>query len=523
MDIQPLLISKRFQTVSTLLVSRKRSDLLLFTMIFIGMLCLIPSLVISGIALGSSSVLAILGILIVTALVVRWPIFGFFVIVGCTLVADQSLLPLLSNSPPIYIFYWPPTLQGLPDRPIGLFMLLVLLVFILHGLLKRQKLLQGGQLLPAYLFLLLCVAWGIVHGLTSGGDPKILVNEVRSFWYLFLGYLLAYNLIRSKKHLRNFFWFIIICAGIKALEGVYIYAIVIHGDLANHREIMSHEESYFWIANFLLIMLFSLHHKYRPQFYTALSFTPFLLISLIANNRRADFVALLVGIVVAWVLIFVVRPEARKLLITVLAVTLALGGAYVAVFYNGQGGISGPARAVVSVFHPNPEDASSNLYRDIENYDLKYTVKQNLLGLGFGKPFLQPILLPDISAADPVYNYIPHNTIYWVWMRLGPIGYLALWYFFGSLIVRGCIYVRQLKDKYLQLIAIYIVVMVIMEIIVAYADYQLSFYRNMIYIGMLAGILMKLNTLDTKEEKLSHEATRTHAEFPIPYMGSRHT
>jgi hypothetical protein len=65
--------------------------------------------------------------------------------------------------------------------------------------------------------------------------------------------------------------------------------------------------------------------------------------------------------------------------------------------------------------------------------------------------------------------------------------------------------------------------MVIMEIIVAYADYQLSFYRNMIYIGMLSGILMKLNTLDTKEEKLSHEATRTHAEFPIPYMGSRHT
>ena len=106
------------------------------------------------------------------------------------------------------------------------------------------------------------------------------------------------------------------------------------------------------------------------------------------------------------------------------------------------------------------------------------------MGLGFGKPFLQPVPLPNILSLDPVYLYIPHNTIYWVCMRLGPIGYLALWYLFGSIIVRGCIYVRQLKDKYLQLVAIYVVAMVVMEIMVAYADYQLSFYRNVIYIGM---------------------------------------
>jgi hypothetical protein len=177
-----------------------------------------------------------------------------------------------------------------------------------------------------------------------------------------------------------------------------------------------------------------------------------------------------------------------------------LGGAYVAAFSNGRGGFSEPARAIVSVFHPDPTAAASNLYRDIEDYDLKYTVKLNPLGLGFGKPFLEPILLPDISKDDPVYNFIPHNTIYWVWMRLGLIGYLALWYLLGAIIVRGCLYARQLKDKYLQLIAIYIVCMVSMEIMVAFADYQLSFYRNVIYVGMLAGILMKLPTLDKEQE-----------------------
>lgn len=500
MEIQSPLALKGRGTASLLISNRKRSDLVLFLSLFIGMLCLVFLMVAAGITIGFSLALALFGVLIIVALTVLWPTVGFFVIVCGTLLIEQDPLAVFGSKPNAYVFYWPYALQGLPDRPIGFFMLFVFLVLIVHNLLKRHKIVQGGQLLLPYIFLLLCVVWGTVHGLSTGGDLKITVNEVRSFWYLFLGYLLAYNLIRSKVHLRSFFWFVIICAGIKALEGVYIYAIVIHGDLADYHAIMSHEESFFWISILLLIVLSSLYYKYRPQFYTALALIPFILISLVANNRRADFVALLVGLLVAWLLIFVSRSGARKGLIVVLISTSLLVGAYVAAFYNGQGGFSEPARAIVSVFHPDPTSAASNLYRDIEDYDLKYTVKLNPLGLGFGKPFLQPIPLPDISKDDPVYNFIPHNTIYWVWMRLGPIGYLALWYLMGSIIVRGCLYVRQLKDRYLQLIAIYIVCMFIMEIMVAFADYQLSFYRNVIYVGMLAGILMKLPTLDKEQE-----------------------
>jgi hypothetical protein len=38
-----------------------------------------------------------------------------------------------------------------------------------------------------------------------------------------------------------------------------------------------------------------------------------------------------------------------------------------------------------------------------------------------------------------------------------------------------------------------------MEIVVAFADYQLFFYRNVIYMGLLAGILMKLPVIEQKE------------------------
>jgi hypothetical protein len=508
MDIQLPYTAQGPQKVSLLLSKRKRSDLIIFLIILICTLCLVSGVVLGGTAIGFTFVFTILAILIICALVIRWPIFGFFSVLGSALLIEQNSLPMAISLPQFYyIFSWPPSLQGLPDRPIGFFMVFILLVFIIHGLLKHQKPLRGGELLPPFLIFFVCVIWGLAHGLTSGGVFQIVVEEVRSFWYLFLGYLLAYNCIQKKKHLRYFFWFVILCAGIKAMEGVYIVIFVIHGDLANYHEIMAHEESYFWVSVLLLIMLFSLHYKYRPQLYTALALLPFLLISLVANNRRADFVALLAGVMIAWAFIFTIKPHARKSLVTVLLITSLLVGIYIVLFYNGSGGFSEPARAVVSVFYPDPADASSNLYRDFENYDLIYTAKLNPLGLGFGKPFLQPKPLPDISASDPVYNYIPHNTIYWVWMRLGTIGYLALWYLFGTIITRGAIIARKLKDPYLQLIAIYSVSMVVMEIIVAFADYQLSFYRNVIYVGMLAGMLMKLPTLDQREKKLAAEAT----------------
>jgi len=191
----------------------------------------------------------------------------------------------------------------------------------------------------------------------------------------------------------------------------------------------------------------------------------------------------------------------------VMIISVALGGAYVVAFSHGSGTFAAPARALVATFNPSAEDTrdvSSNLYRLFENNDLKYTVKQYPLGLGFGKPFLQPDPLqsvyPQILADDPYYNYVPHNTIYWIWVDLGPIGYFALWFLFGSIVIRGTVTLRQLKDPYLQVVVIYIVAIALMEVVVAFADYQLFFYRNVIDLGLLCGLLAKLPILD-KEQK----------------------
>ena len=519
--MQSSIAPKIVNSVYDLHLAQKRSDRRLFILIFAIVFGLTPLLALAGWMIGFSTVLGLSVVLVVVVLIARWPIIGFYVVAGCALLIEQE--PLVLNGVTAYnlnVFYWPPRYTGLIERPIGFLMLFIFLVILCQRFVKRQRLLEGGKLFLPLLLFMLCVAGGIVHGLLSGGNTKIIVVEVRPFWYLFLSYLLAYNLIQHKNHVRLFFWLVILSAGVKSLEGVYIYLVVFHASLVGHNELMAHEESFFFAALLLLVILFCFHYRYRPQLYAALFFVPSVLVAFIANQRRADYIALLVAIVVAWVLIYRVNPHSRKWLITIMLIFVTIGTAYVAAFWKSSGGFGEPARAIVSIFYPDPTDASSNLYRLIENTDLKHTVAQSpLIGWGLGKQFLQPIPLPNILDQDPYYLYVPHNTIYWVWMRLGAIGYLALWYLIGAIIVRGCIIARQLRDRYLQLVAIYIVAVTFMEVIVAFADYQLFFYRNVIYLGLLVGILLKLPELDKKEEASTYEATHGNTQLTMSNVG----
>jgi cell division protein FtsW (lipid II flippase) len=507
--MQTPIASQTLQTVSHMLAARKRSETILFLLIFIITLSMTPVIMIAGLSFGMTFVLGVVIAIILAGLVVRWPVIGFFVVATCVVLVEQDALSSTDFTDRLYVFYWPTKFEGLPERPLGFLILFIFLVIICGNLLSRKKILRGGDLGLPFLLFMVCVIWGVVHGIISGGSFKIIVLEVRPFLYLFEAYFLAYNLISKKNQIRAFFWVVIFGAGVKSLQGLYLYLIVFHADLVDHHEIMAHEESFFFISLLLLVVLFVLHHCYRPQFFVALAISPCVIIAMVANQRRADYVAFLLGVAVAWILVFWVKPQSRKKLVVGMIIFLIIGTAYVLAFQHGSGSFSEPARSIVSIFKPNADSTSyySNLYRDIEDYDLKYTVRLNPMGMGFGKQFLQPEILPNIITLDPYYLYIPHNTVYWVWMRLGPFGYAAFWYLIGAAVIRGCLIARKLKDSYLQLVAIYVVAVIFMEISVAYADYQLYFYRNVIFLGLLLGMLMLLPKLDAQKETINAKAS----------------
>lgn len=490
--------------------ARKRRDRLWFLAICGVLIFLTPVVVLGVLNIGVGLFVALPVLLVLLIVIARRPQVGFFVITACVVFIDQApqLVPIFTDK--LYVYFWPPGLEGLIERPIGFLFLFILFVLICRHLVKRETLLRGGGLILPFLLFMLCVVVAAVYGYLTGGTLKVIVVEIRPFVYFFESYVLAYNLVTQKSHVRGFFWLVIVGSAVKALQGIYIY-VKLRGELGSNA-LMSHEESFFFIGLLLFIVLLSVHYHWRRQLIAALCALPVVLVTLVLNNRRTDYVAFLLALGAVWGLMFVMRPKARLMLGTVATLGILILGGYVLLFANSTAAIGQPARGIVAIFRPSATDVrdqQSNQYRVVENFDLRYTIAREnfFVGMGFGKTYFEPVPLttvfPGIAAAAQYYNYVPHNNIYWIWMRFGAIGFLVFWYFFGSIIVRGSLIARQLRDPYLQLAALYAVGMTVAEIVVAYADYQLFFFRNVIYIGLLAGILMKLPEVEKNELEAS--------------------
>ncbi len=508
-NLQVPLPGKASLSVAGIRGARRTADRWYFLAAIVLAVALTPAMAFLQLRLGFGLTMGLLIAVTLTILMVFWPVVGIYTLAFCAVVVEQGPLSYPIFTDHLYIFYWPAQLQGLPERPIGFLALFILLLIIARRLIGRMGApLRLGPLFWPFAALLVCVAIGVAHGLTSGGDPKVIVLEVRPFWYLFLCYTLAYNLISHRRHALALLWITVLGTFIKALQGTYIVFGKLGGHISGQNEIMAHEQSFFFVLVLLIILLCILLGRMRLLMWIALISTPFLLIALVANNRRADYVAFLIGAVGVWLFAVIVRPKQRALLIVAAVIVGVLFSGYVLAFQNSTGGFGSIATAVVSVVHPRANDlrdASSNAYRYIENFDLLFTEKQSpIIGYGFGKPFLQPTPLPNIIGLDPYYLYIPHNTLLWVWMRLGPLGYMALWYLVGSFIIRAGVIARNLRDPQLRLLAIFGIGAMLMEIPLAYGDYQLFFYRNIFYLGLLMGALMRLPSLDTPAQAIEN-------------------
>jgi hypothetical protein len=227
---------------------------------------------------------------------------------------------------------------------------------------------------------------------------------------------------------------------------------------------------------------------------------PMLLVFFLAQ-RRAAYVAFGIGI---FAFMALVGNKQRNSIFKVMIPVLILFGIYLAVFWKSEGTIGLPAQLVVSAFSKDKETAGeryySNLYREVENYDLSQTLKRApLIGIGFGNKYDQPISLDGIPFS--LRDYIPHNEIFWLVVKMGAVGYWFFWFFLDMYIFHAAHLFTRLKDPYLKTICAVIIIAIMGQIVVSYVDLQLTFYRNMIYLGLLMGLLPTLKVLDSKSDE----------------------
>jgi hypothetical protein len=126
-------------------------------------------------------------------------------------------------------------------------------------------------------------------------------------------------------------------------------------------------------------------------------------------------------------------------------------------------------KSVVAQEDQSERDRSSDIYRDLETMNIVFTIRASpITGIGFGHAFYKPFPLPPIDNFL-LRDYLPHNSLLWVWMKVGVIGFLAFLYL-ASLAMRvgARAVIHSTRDD--RAMTFTSVAFVIMYVVFAYVD-----------------------------------------------------
>ena len=370
----------------------------------------------------------------------------------------------------------------------------------------RQPFVVGPMFWAVGLYTLM-VVYGLVYGLGTGGNLHAGLWEARAQLYLFLLYLLVVNVIENRDQIVKIFWVFLLGISFKGLLGLWRLLVTLEGDVDNldkleevsSNSIMAHEESFLFALFLVFLLMLWLFRGHRGQFGVMVLGAVPVIVMLLANERRMGSLSLIMGIVVILSLAYVFVPNRRTLIMRFAIVVALITPMYMAATWNTTGVFAEPTRAVKSLIQPNERDDSSNNYREIESRNIRYNIENNpILGRGYGKGIVFYDTLPFIPGFV-WWDMIPHNTILWVWMRLGFSGFLAFWFLVGRFLIGTMIEARQLSDRYLKGLAVFATTAMVTWLFVGLVDMGLVDFRGAILIGTLMGLIGRLKGLQRPE------------------------
>lgn len=450
---------------------------------------------------------------------------GIFVLLAAAMVIEQFQIfgisrPVTARIP---FFLNLSTITGIGPlmmNPVELLIALILGGWLIRAAASGEWHLRPIPHLQISLAFLAMLLFYTGYGLARGGDLKVALWEIRALYYLCAVYFLASQLIRTRKQILICLWIIILGTAIKGLQGCWRFFIDLGGDISKAPAITSHEDALFMVTAFIfMVALFFLGCWRRREFIVLAATFPTTFLTFILTQRRIAYGVLVLSLMI----VFALLPKPRKVLaLKMAAILLPFFVVYTAVFWNSNSQVALPVRQVRSIFQEGENADTSNTYRKIENFNLEQTIRQYPLGVGFGRKYLILLSLPEIDF--PLWEYIPHNCIYWIWAKTGFPGFIIFWVFFGSATIQAVIAYRHEREPFYRAVHLLVITFITSQMAVAYYDLQITFYRNMIYLGTAMALSVAIRHLSpsTADER-SDSIPQNHLKKGLRYAGHDNT
>jgi hypothetical protein len=423
------------------------------------------------------------------------PRYGLYLVLFFSLAGDAALMPWYPftknfSSYESLLFAH----NALIINPLESYLFLMLLAWLGRGAMQRKLKLYVSELFWPALVFLAFVIFGLVYGIGTGGNANIALWEARPLFYLVVMSILASNLLEKREHVNHLIWAAMLGLFIESLVGSYHFIVTLRGSLAGVDRITEHAAA-MHINTVFILALSAWLYAASPVKRIVL---PIMLLPValtyLAAQRRAAFLTLGIALVLFAVILY---REKRRVFWIITPPAALLAGVYLLAFWNSGGALGLPAQAVKSIIAPDQAstaDLSSNLYRLIENVNTNFTLHQRpLTGVGFGQKFYVIAPLPDISFFE-WWEYLPHNSIIWIWLKMGVAGFIATLFLIGTAVIVGVRVLVQMPRGDMSAIALTAVLYIIMHFTYAYVDISWD-TQSMIYVGTMLGLLGTLERI----------------------------
>jgi hypothetical protein len=440
--------------------------------------------------------IAFVGVLTGVAITMYRLDWGFYMFIGAVLVFDQYGIPGFQPLTLVVYYFSNLNLYYLPGAgaavltPMELHFLLLLFVWLIVLVTRKTEPLVS---VPIPHIMALFYGWfllAMVYGRVRGGNTVIAFWETRGLLYLGIMYIFVPQVIRGIDQIRNVFWVVIITLTVKSLQGVLRFAGKGFA-FAGIDTFTNHEDPVFLVTLFLLQIGLILFGWKGGQRRTLAWLALLNVVGFFVANRRAAIASFGAA---GFGFLFLLQPEVRRKILRPLAVFAVVFVVYLAAFWNDEGMGGRVAQQVKSTVIDDPKAISyrnylSNYARKVQDFNLAMTYRRVFLtGVGFGMPYDVYIVMWD-PIRHGLTLYIPHNQVVWLAVKMGAFGYFTFWFFLDCFVFYSAVLFTKLKSPYLQAVIAVCILAIINQIVVSYVDMQLTYYRNMVYLGTLLGLV----------------------------------